>query len=271
MGRIKKDLNPDAEVIKLNHGVSNKHYTKRLIIENLSDDINTIRKVFEIFNEELFEGQLDTPYINIIPSLKVKYNYKVEMPTGWKKSKWDREEDCIRMFLSEKIYLKNTKDIYVTLVEAMIMQYDLEMAAMHKGAGSKWKRLINNNNNYFGKRYRVECEKRGLKIIESEKEDKIDKEEKEKENKKPVVCAGKIFDDVYLNYNIENNFKLVYKYVPPKIEQGRDKGNNGQSMRLFICPECKMKIRVTKTGDIDIRCYNDGCEGTRFELDKSKK
>ena len=40
-------------------------------------------------------------------------------------------------------------------------------------------------------------------------------------------------------------------------------------MRAYICPKCKMKIRVTKGGNIDIRCYNvdkDGseCDGAKF-------
>ena len=268
MGRIKKDENPDAKEIKLDHGVSNENCETKYILLNLSDDINTVRKVFEIFNEELFEGQLDIPYINIIPNLKV--DYKVEIPSGWIKSKWDREEECIRMFLSEKIYKKSLKEIYVLLVGAMIMQYDLEMNEMHKGTGSKWIRLINNNNNYFGKRYKNECEKRGLKVIEPVVAEVDDEDEKKKnKNKKPEVCAGKLFDDIYLNYDFENNFKLVYKYVPPQIVEKGDKGNNGQSMRLFICPGCGMKIRVTKTGDIDIRCYNEKCDGVRFMPDKN--
>ena len=135
------------------------------------------------------------------------------------------------------------------------MQYDLEMSMIHTYNGSKWIRLINNNNNYYGKRYRIECEARGLKILETEGV---------KEGKKPEVCAGDKFNEIYKNYNIEKYFALVHQYKP--VEEN-SKSSNRQSMRKFICPGCKMKIRVTKIGDIDIRCYNNGCKGERFVPD----
>lgn len=270
MGKIKKDANPDAKAIKLNHGVSNDEFVRDNILETIGDDINTMCKVFEIFNETLFDGELDTPIIYIDAHIKVEY--KVEMPSGWVKIKGDKNEtDCIRLFLSEKIYMKELKDIYITLLKAMIVQYDLEMAAVHKAAKNKWIRLVNNNNNYFGKRYKIECEKRGLKIIEAQAEDESTEKntDKKKDKKiKPQVDAGDRFNEIYTNYGIEDNFKLVHQYVGKKKD---DHQVNQQSMRLFKCPGCGIKIRVTKTGDIDIRCFNGSCNGKRLMPDGGER
>lgn len=255
MGRIKKDKNPDVELLKVNYGVSNKFFSGESIIDNIGDDINTIRKVFEIFNDQLFDGQLETPLIYIVPNLKVKYN--IDMPDGWAKIKKDKEEkDCIKMYLSEELYKEPLKDIYVCLVDAMIMQYDLEMYMIHKNAGTKWIRLINNNNNYYGKKYIAECKNRGLKVNETI----IGK------GKKPDVSAGERFDEIYVNYNIEKYFAFVHQYKPNNLPE---KGNRN-SMRLFICPSCGLKIRITKKGDVDIRCYNGKCDGVRFEPEKKE-
>ena len=56
MGKIKKDKNLDVKPIKLDHGVSNNAYGGRAILDNIGDDISTMQRIFEIFNEELFEG-----------------------------------------------------------------------------------------------------------------------------------------------------------------------------------------------------------------------
>ena len=230
-------------MVTAKNGVINKEYYDRKIIDNIGDDIIKIYKVFEFFNKDFFDGELDMPVITISPNLKVEY--RVDKPGAWKKEKNEKVDDeLFKIVLSEKIFQYDTKEIYIILLKAMVMQYDIEKAEIYKAAGARWIRLINNNNNYFGKKYYIFCEKIGLKVEITESGEK-------------KVVAGERFNQIYEDRDIEKYYNLVHKY----IKDDKRENNKSQSMRSFICPSCGMIIRITKSGDTDIRCYNENREG----------
>lgn len=235
---------------KADKGITNDYYKRPNIYGSLENDIAKMNAVFEIFNNKFFDNQLDTPIIMINPDLKVLY--RVDRPDGWKKVKDGKEEDeLFKIVLAEKVFEFEEIEVYFILLKAMILQYDLEQESIYKVAGEKWKRLVNNNNHYFSKKYYIFCKSIGLEVIENEE--------------KMEVVAGAKFNEVYENY-IKNVFELTYKYV----QKTGAKKKNTQSMRAYKCPSCGLIIRVTKAGDIDIRCYNtnsegNSCDGVRFK------
>lgn len=234
-------------------GITNEHYVDPGIYGNLEDDMAKINHVFEIFNLHYFENSLDTPVIIISPDMKANVTYRVDKPDGWRKEKVGKTEDeLFKIVFSEKVFELETKEIYLLLLKAMINQYDLEQEEIHKSMGARWKRLINNNGHYLSKKYFELCASMGLDIIADESGEK-------------KVVAGKEFNGFYEDAGIEENFKPTYKYI--RINN-KNKGKK-QSMRAFKCTSCGMKIRITKNGDVDIRCYNKNkegvpCNGTKF-------
>lgn len=246
-------------------GILNPNYQEIMIYRNLEDDMAKINKVFEIFNEAFFENELDTPVIIVGPNLKK--DYRVDRPGKWRKKKGTKVDDeLIKMVIAERVFGRETKEIYVILLTAMIMQYDLEKEVEYEAKGGKWKHLINNNGHYFSKRYYLMCKQMGLEV-------------KHTKNGKEEVVSGKKFDEFYEYAGIEDNFKLTYKYKEDNTDDKDNKNNkkkNNQSMRAFICPACGMIIRITKNGDVDIRCYNHNkkgvpCNGARFVEKEEKK
>jgi hypothetical protein len=300
MASIVKDKNPNAEEVKLVHGVTNKNYKGRRVNSTLGRDMSTLQKVFNIFNVEFFDGALDVPAIMISDSARVEYKV-LKMP-NWKKQKGNIvENELMKMVMSEIIYKYETKEIYITLVKAMILQYDLEMDEVYRINGEKRTRLINNNNNYFSEVYYAKCKEVGLvpeEITEDMKswdEDEIQQIKSESQNEeeerqkqevryhnrlqrgKVKMKPTEIFNRVYNKYEIETKYQLIHK-----DERKETKGT--QSMRLLECPNCGMTIRITKKGNFDIRCFNiyrdkEGneipCNGARFvdamDVDRSKR
>lgn len=250
---------------KAKHGITNEYYQEKKIYGNLEDDQARINKVFEIFNQEFFNDSLDKPVIFISPEAKVLY--KVECPGEWKKEKDGKiDDELMQIVLSKKIYEYDTKDFYVLFLQAMIMQYDCEQDMIYKNSKQKRKRLINNNGHYKSKEYYLYCERIGLSV-QTTLIEKIKDGEKKIEEKK-IVTAGDRFNRVYEDRDIEEIGKLVYSFKK-KDEIEKEKKKSKQSMRVLECPKCKMKIRVTKQSNIDIRCYNfdkDGiaCDGVKF-------
>lgn len=267
VGKIKKDKNPDAKVIKLNHGVANSNYQKVNINEDQSDDIRTLQKIFEVFNKEFFKEELDTPVISIAGKLKTELD--VTKPEHWYKtniySESQNEEDCIGLYLSEDIYTYDFKEVCVTLLKAMIMQYDIEHYAMYGGANGKssYKKMITNNNNYFSKAYAAKCEECGLK---AEPIKKLNKEGEEENSGKYEVTAAERFNEVYEKYNL-GMYRLVL-HKKKEVNEKKSASSNGQSMKVYICPSCGLKIRVTRKGPVNIKCFNsEKCaDGVSFVL-----
>uniref|UniRef100_UPI004056C6DF hypothetical protein n=1 Tax=Acetatifactor sp. TaxID=1872090 RepID=UPI004056C6DF len=266
MGKIKKDKNPDSKPIKIEHGVTNEHYKIRNINEDQTNDVKTLQKIFEIFNIEFFAGELDTPVISI--EGKMKKELDVSKPEHWYKtdvySESQRKEDCIGLYLSEDIYTYEFKEVCITLLKAMIMQYDIERYATYggaKGTGS-YKKMITNNKNYYSKAYAKKCEECGLNAEPI----KVKKNGEEENSGKYMVTAAERFNEVYEKHNLDK-FRLVLhktKIVPKEKEES----GKGQSMRAYICPTCGLIIRVTKKDPVNIVCYNDEkcADGTRFIL-----
>lgn len=274
-------------MLKAKSGITNEYYKEKKIYGNLEDDQAKINRVFEIFNQEFFDNSLDKPVIFISPEAKVLY--KVERPGGWKKeAKGKIDDELMQIILSKEIYEYNTKDFYVLFLQAMIMQYDYEQDMIYAVNKIERKKLICNNGNYKTKGYYSFCESVGLKVemvpmTEEEKQKEIERRKKktkisnkedertekyEEKFEKKIVVAGERFNRVYEDRDIEVIGKLLYSYKK-KDETEDKKKKSKQSMRAYICPKCKMKIRVTKGGNIDIRCHNvnkDGstCDGAKF-------
>lgn len=267
MGKIVKDYNPNIK-IDVESGISNPYYKKININEDLSNDIKTLQKVFEIFNKEFFDGDLDVPVISISGNMRA--DLRVTKPEHWYKrdiySETQREEECIGLYLSEKIYFYDFKEVCVTLLKAMIMQYDIEQYAIYgsrKGKGA-YKRMITNNNNYFSKAYAQKCWECGLN---AEPIKKIDEETGEEVNiGKYTVTPAEKFDEVYVKNEL-GKLRLVLHKKKKKVMK-KTESNNGQSMKVYECPSCGLSIRVTRKDPVNIKCYNDEkcANGVRFIL-----
>jgi hypothetical protein len=134
MASIVKDKNPNIEEVKLVHGVTNKNYKGGRVNSTLARDISTLHKVFNIFNVEFFKGELDVPVIMISDTARV--DYKAAKLPNWRKEKGNStENELMKLVLSEKIFKYETKEIYIVLVKAMILQYDLEMDEIYRVNG----------------------------------------------------------------------------------------------------------------------------------------
>ena len=273
MGKIVKDKNANVNNPELVNGISNHNYKGEYdrVRSSITQDQDMLLKVFEIFNDEFFNNELDIPVILIETNMRKIYSIK--KPEGW--VKYDRhhidqnkermkESELITMSFSKELFALNTKEIYITLLRAMVEQWDVEKQA----SIPEWRRLINNNGHFFSSSYYNECAKRGLVVDEESLGDV------ELKTKTALLQSGKckmigdtIFNSVYERYGIEEHFKLLYKYDE---EEKKDKTKDNktkkskQSMRKYVCSKCKMSIRVTKSGEIDIRCYNGECNGVRF-------
>lgn len=303
--------------IKIYKGVLNDNYNG--IEAKLSDDVINLQRVFDIFNEQFFHNVLDEA--NIIISPNARTLIKVDKPDNWEKRKSIRvikinddkkknkndlvidtedieilgtkiqsDTDIIRIIFSDEILQFETKQIYIFLLRAMIMQYDIEMYETKDALKIKWKRFINNNNNYFGKGFYAVCRQRGLvpenmeialrtEVAKKEKikhPDLTDEELYERllSRGKVNMIATEIFDEVYNTNNIEIRFPLIFKYTNKEKQLKKISTKQELSpknhMRLFQCPKCGLKIRVKKTGAMDIRCYNRNdkgvlCEGACFK------
>lgn len=251
-------------MVMAKHGITNEYYEEKKIYGNLEDDMAKINKVFQIFNKEFFNDVLDRPVIIISPDVKVLY--KVERPGEWKKEKNNKTDDeLMKIVLSEKLFGYSTKEFYLRLLDVMIYQYDLEQEAIYEYLEQSRTRLVGNNGNYLSKGYFNLCERLGIKVQEIRKADTNKKEK--------IITPKDKFNQVYENNNIEEIGKLVYSYKQPQKKEDKIQK---QSMRAFKCPNCGMIIRITKSGDVDIRCYNINdkgieCNGTRFVIDDKKK
>jgi hypothetical protein len=197
--------------------------------------------------------------------LEKRFEDAAKNKDNWKKQK-DVEEDRLSIIFSRKILSYSTKEVYIILLKAMVLLYDIQMTNAYKYEGKKWKRLINNNEHYFSKEYYKMCEEVGLVPAWNPKtDDEMKKYKKQlQEGSMQLVPTG-VFEQVYESNAIEELFKMVYTYT----DLGANKRST-QSMRLFRCTNCGMPIRLTKKGKIDIRCYNEetACNGAIFEEEK---
>lgn len=238
-----------------NYGMDGKH---TIVEKGLSDDIIILEKAFEVFNKRFFDGKLETPVIGI--SSNMRCDVKVTKPDDWVKyenGNKERKENCIGIHISEKVLERGLVELYVQLVVGILMQYDIEKKEYHiakYGTLRGYKSLTAREGNYYSKKFDEICKKCLLDV-----EEYVD--EKGKIKKRAISTQE------FIEF-LEESGLLEYKITCNKKTAAKNKKQERQSMVLYKCPKCKIKVRVTKKGAVKLACYNGiECNGVFLEKD----
>lgn len=240
-------------IVNENYGMDGKH---TIVEKGLSDDLIILEKAFEVFNKCFFDEKLETPVISI--SSNMRCMVKATKPDDWVKyenGNKDRKENCIGIQISEKVLELDMVGVYVQLVVAMLMQYDIEKKEYHiakYGSSRGYKSLTAREGNYYSKKFVEICRKCLLDVENYEKG-------------KGTVISTQAFVEL-LKQNGLLEYKITCNREKNKKNNVQNKKLNGQSMVLYKCPICGMKVRVTKKGTVKLACYNGvECNGVFLE------
>lgn len=235
-------------------GITNEHYLENksnaIVNEGLSDDLKILEIAFQRFNEEFFEGKLNTSVVNI--SSNMRSMVKATSKEDWIKRQGgsaDISEQCLGIELSQKVLELPKEEVYKYLLIGMLYQYDLERKEFYKVNGEKYKSLVTREFNYHTKAFVNMCEQCALSVSDYK-------------DGKCTITVTEEFREILKKYGLDNMNLTCYRKEDKK---DKDKNKRTGSMRLYKCPCCGTHIRATRD-NLKIKCYNEeSCNGAEYE------
>lgn len=189
-------------------------------MRSLKDVIGTLEKLFDKFNDDIYQGELEKPIISVSPdTTSGAYGWV----TSWKA--WDNYgQGRYEINLCAEHLNRPFAEICVTLLHEMVHLYNLQHEIKDTSRGGK----------YHNMKFKKEAEKRLLNV---------DKDSKY------GFCHTSLNEDgvAYIESLDAVNFPL-YRIPPTKVASGSRKS----SSRKYVCPTCGLSIRATK--DVNIMC-----------------
>lgn len=189
-------------------------------MKSLKDVIGTLEKLFDKFNDDIYQGELEKPIISVSPdTTSGAYGWV----TSWKA--WDNYgQGRYEINLCAEHLNRPFAEICETLLHEMVHLYNLQHEIKDTSRGGK----------YHNMKFKKEAEKR---LLDVDKDSKYG------------FCHTSLNEDgkAYIESLDAVNFPL-YRIPPTKVASGSRKS----SSRKYICPTCGLSIRATK--DVNIMC-----------------
>ena len=189
-------------------------------MKSLKDVIGTLENLFDKFNDDVYQGELEKPIISVSPdTTSGAYGWV----TSWKA--WDNYgQGRYEINLCAEHLNRPFAEICETLLHEMVHLYNLQHEIKDTSRGGK----------YHNMKFKTEAEKR---LLDVDKDSKYG------------FCRTSLNEDgvAYIENLDAINFPL-YRITPTKASSGSRKS----SSRKYICPTCGLSIRATK--DVNIMC-----------------
>lgn len=190
--------------------------------------IGKFEKLFSKFNEQFYEGQLQTPVITVSPdTTKGAYGWC----TSWKAWKeGDDSEGYYEINMCAEHLNRPFEEICGTLLHEMVHLWNLQIGVQDTSRGGT----------YHNKKFKEAAEKHGL-IIE--------------QHPKYGWTITKLNEEAaaFIKDMDEEGFKLYRS----KTEHMKKSGG-GSSSRKYVCPMCGCIIRATK--EVHVLCVDCDAE-----------
>lgn len=249
----------------------NPNYSENEIHNSV--DIKRLERAFKILNGIFFANKLTMPYIDFNSKMRAEVKFEMNKHEASsedvKNEAKDGEKDYA-ILLSDKFLGESTLAIYTALMQGMMIYADEMIVKSKEGRGEKKGKklgLFSNDGIYINKDGIAICKEYGIRVEEGvyfgEKQQNSENEKRSRRYHFVAETNGIFYKE------LNGSGLLADKFVgKPRV---RDDENNKNKLFRMECPICNMSIYVSKGNcEKDIRCFNEGCNGTRFEI-KNKK
>lgn len=187
------------------------------------DSVEWLGKLYDYFNDELFNGELVRPVITIQADTKNKYYGWFSVKKVWHEDADD--EGAHEINISAQYLKRDVKDIAETLLHEMCHNY----------AAQNNLQDCSRSGNYHNKLYKKIAEEHGLNVECVQGNGWTDTS---------LTDDTKELLDLFLQYH---KAPFIYRDVAVKPIRVRT-----SSTRKYTCPCCKMSVRATK--DVNLLC-----------------
>ena len=194
----------------------------------LSPKLKAYEDAFDVLNEMYFESALSKPVITIYPEPGTYGHF-----TPWKS--WNDEGvERYEINLAATEVDRPLTDVMCTLLHEMVHQYCTENGIKDTSRG----------NCYHNKKFKAECEKRGLKVSH------------DRACGWGVTDPGPAFTDfIEQSKRFEPcRIQLCRVGGGREAQTGSGTGKKPSSTRKDVCPKCGMSVRATK--EVNIGCLD---------------
>lgn len=189
-------------------------------MKKLSENIRYLEKVFDLLNERYFENALSRPIITVQSSPKTNGHFTFE------KVWTDNAESYHEINISAENINRPVQNVVATLLHEMVHLYCHQNGIKDTSRGGT----------YHNKVFKVEAEKRGLKIGYDKK----------------IGYSQTEPGDELLSFLQEHKLGKGISYHRETIENAHSKAKKKSSTRKYSCPSCGTSVRATK--EVHILC-----------------
>lgn len=202
-------------------------------MKGLRGVITKLEGLFDTFNAEFYDGELEKPVITVSPDTSSSYGW-VTTCKIWKEV--GSEHGKYEINICAEYLNRPFKQVCATLLHEMVHLYCLQHDIKDTSRGTA----------YHNKRFKAEGEQRGLILEQDEKygwtKTKLNEE-----------------TEAFVDAMNEEGFTLYRS----KIEKAKANKKKSSS-RKYICPECGVIVRATK----EVRILCGDCD-VELELEES--
>lgn len=193
-----------------------------------------LNKVYDLLNQEFFEGALSRPTITIQSTPKSYGHFSLREDTWISKNGVSHEINIGAGTLARPI-----EEVAATLLHEMVHYHNFVSGIQDCSRG----------NTYHNRRFRDAAEERGLQVIHS---DKYGWSHTSPGDRLLEFVLENDLTDILINRNEFTGFQItgtgthsgIYTPLPPKKS----------STRKYVCPCCGNSVRATKT--VNIACMD---------------
>lgn len=212
----------------------------------ISEEVLFLENAFDVLNERYFEGALPKIAITIQSTPRAHGHF-----TPW--DSWSDGGDMIKEINIGAESLKRTvPEIIATLLHEMVHYY----CCLNKIKDTS------RSGTYHNKRFKTECEKRGLLIS---KANGIGFSVTAPSSEIVSLVSSEGWDNELGLYRTRSNsFKSIAKGLDGNEDQ--EKAKKRSSTRKYICPQCGLSVRATKV--VKIACIE--CDNIQMIEEKLK-
>lgn len=198
----------------------------------LGKTIFELSRIFRLLNEHYFGGTLNTPVIAVQTQGK-------QSAYGWCSSRpvWNELKkgvDYYEITMTAEYLTRSNEDIVATLLHEMVHLY----------CGQNGIKDTSRSGTYHNEKFKNIAETVGLII--------------EKDSKIGWSLTSLNSDAVAFIPSLKIN-RQAFR-IARQVASSKGKGKTKQSMRKYICPECGMTVRATKT--VNVMCGDCLCTMT---------
>lgn len=198
---------------------------------SLQEVVEKLEKLFEIFNQKFYNGELQTPVITVSPDVMMGSYGWCTIGKVWKQNGADGE--FYEINLCAEYLSRPLKEICATLLHEMVHLWNLQIGVKDTSRGVS----------YHNKKFKNEAEQRGLLI---EHDDKYGWTKTSLQEETAEFIESLAEDAVSL-----------YRTGAFAFHTGKGKSTKKSSSRKYICENCGMSVRATK--EVHIKCEDCDC------------